>query len=96
MSLIIEPTIIAALSSTIASVIAALYSAKRKRNQKQDQAKTNQILKRKVSEISVDLGFVKFTQSLEPAVSGIPREEILDQLENRILTKLQNIPVSTE
>jgi len=96
MSFIIEPVIIAALSSTLASLVAAFYSAVKKRSQRENLKKTNEKLRRRISEISVDLGLIKFTQSIEPAVQGIPREEILNQLENRILSKLQNSPISND
>jgi hypothetical protein len=92
MSLLIEPTIIAALVSTIASLIASLYAVLRKKSEKENLKKQTERLKSKAAEISVDLGIVKFTSSLESPGHPIPQEHIIDQLENRILAKLQEHP----
>ena len=96
MPLLIEPTILAAISGAIASIISFLYAALRKKSEKENIKKHAEILKSKVAEISLDLGIVKFTSSLESPGHPIPQEHIIDQLENRILAKLQEHPNSND
>ena len=96
MSIIIEPTMLAALAGVIASLISALYSLFRKKSEIDSIKKKSERLRSRATQISIDLGLVKFTQSLEQTAENIPKDEIIEQLEGRILRRLSEQPNLTD
>lgn len=92
----IEPTIITALVAALGSLVSAIYSLLKKKAEQKHFEKESERLKSKAAQISVDLGILKFTHSLETSGEPIPQDEIVQQLENRILTRLKDHPNSSD
>lgn len=96
MSFMIEPTIITALIAALGSLASAIFSLLKKKEEQKHLKKESERLKSKAAQISVDLGILKFTHDLESAGETLPQNEIVQQLENRILNKLKDHPNSSD